>query len=64
MADTLHHCVYRQRRAVAITRDQYGCVVSCDSCGRIWSYPNSALSDEIALESYVWHASVYPRRAG
>lgn len=62
--DGLHHCAHCQRRTVEIDRGQNGCAVTCHSCRRKWLYPNSALSDEIALESYVWHATVSPEQTG
>jgi hypothetical protein len=35
-----------------ITRELDGCIVHCRHCGHMWSYPNSSLSDEIALSNY------------
>ena len=52
MNDAMNYCVHCQRRTVVITRDQDGCLVSCKSCGRAWSYRSSSLSDEILLNNY------------
>ena len=51
-AETVHDCAHCGHGTVVITRDGVGCTVHCDNCGRHWSYPNSSLSDEIALANY------------